>query len=74
MKKANNNIARNLLLLCFLATVVTFAVQYLFEGKVNADVLSFIIPACVTSYLFGRQDGQKEHTEKEVEKNQLRES
>lgn len=63
MKK--NDIGLNLLYLCAIATVITFVVQYLFDKKLNTDVLSYTIPACIVSYVLGRHDERKHNRSQE---------
>jgi hypothetical protein len=56
----NSKLATRLLLLCITATVISCAVQYLLERRIESDVFTYLIPGCVVSYWIGRRDGLRE--------------
>jgi hypothetical protein len=51
-----NTIAWRLLALCSVAIALTLVLQYAFIRRVDAEVLTYIIPACIVSYVLGRRD------------------
>jgi hypothetical protein len=55
-----DSLAWHLLWVCLAATVVPLAFQYLFDGRLDAGVLNYTLPACAASYMFGRQAGATE--------------
>lgn len=56
----NDKIAWRLLWTVTAAVIVLFAVQYLFDRKVQLESLIYIVPICTASYLLGRYDGSRE--------------
>jgi hypothetical protein len=57
--KMKKNIGLQLIYLCVAAVAVTFIIQYAFDRALDAKVLTYIIPACIVSYVSGRQDERK---------------
>lgn len=53
----NNAIAWRLLFIWVTMTLALIGVQFIFYGRVDLEVLTYLIPSCTVSYLFGRQDG-----------------
>jgi len=56
----NDKIAWRLLWILVAATVIVFALQYAFDHRLEAGVLTYLIPGCTVSYLCGRHDGFRE--------------
>ena len=66
----NNIIARHLLFIWILATIMLFVVQYFFDHHINPDVLTYLLPGCTVSYIFGRVDVLREIGKKKDSKNE----
>jgi hypothetical protein len=64
MKKFNSEIndaiAWRLLYIWIVATAALFLVQFVSDHQVDASVLTYLLPGCTASYLFGRRDGFRE--------------
>jgi hypothetical protein len=57
----NDKIAWRLLWTVAVAVIVLFAVQYLFDRKVQPESLIYVVPICTASYVIGRYDGSRAH-------------
>ena len=47
-----------IVLLCVSACLMTCLVQWLFGEKMDMDVLTYVVPACIVSYVLGMNDAK----------------
>ena len=66
----SDKIAWRLLFIWIAASGILIIIQYAFDRRIDTSVLTYLIPGCTASYLFGRHDGFRECVSKKAENEQ----